>query len=61
MASLPAVLQIVLAAILAYSSRYLSRDRAESRPGSFYLLMTSFAASMLLLVLADNIVVLFVA
>ena len=55
------IVLVIGAAILAYSSRYLSRDRAESRPGSFYLLMTAFAASMLLLVLADNIVVLFVA
>ena len=55
------IVLVIGAAILAYSSRYLSRDRTESRPGSFYLLMTAFAASMLLLVLADNIVVLFVA
>ena len=56
--------QIVLvigAGILAYSSRYLGRDREKERHGTFYLLMTVFAASMLLLVLADNLVVLFVA
>lgn len=52
---------VVGAGILAYSSRYLDRDRAASRPGSFYLLMTFFAAAMQLLVLADNLVLLFVA
>ncbi|MDY6054428.1 DUF4040 family protein [Micrococcus sp.] len=52
---------VIGAGVLAYSSRYLARDRAHARPGGFYLLMTFFAASMLLLVLADNLVVLFVA
>ncbi|MDN5692237.1 MAG: DUF4040 family protein [Micrococcaceae bacterium] len=52
---------VIGAVILAYSSRYLGRDRHVARPGTFYLLMTTFAASMLLLVLADDLVVFFVA
>ncbi|MDO5633843.1 MAG: DUF4040 family protein [Micrococcus sp.] len=52
---------LIGAIILAYSSRYLGTDRATYRPGSFYLLMTTFAASMLLLVLTDDLVVFFVA
>ena len=55
------IVLVIGAGILAYSSRYLGADRAASRPHTFYLLMTAFAASMLLLVLADNVVVLFVA
>ena len=55
------IVLVIGAAILAYSSRYLGRDPAVHRHGTFYLLMTAFAASMLLLVLADNLVVLFVA
>ncbi|WP_295018507.1 DUF4040 family protein [uncultured Micrococcus sp.] len=55
------IVLVIGAGILAYSSRYLSADRASSRPHTFYLLMTAFAASMLLLVLTDNVVVLFVA
>lgn len=48
---------LVGAAVLAYSARYLP----AGRHGSFYALMTLFAASMLLLVLSDDVVVLFVA
>ena len=55
------IVLVIGAGILAYSSRYLGADRSASRPHTFYLLMTAFAASMLLLVLADNVVVLFVA
>ncbi|WP_245650135.1 DUF4040 family protein [Millisia brevis] len=44
--------------VLAYSARYLGRD---DRSGSFYPGMTAFAAAMLLLVLADDLVLLFVA
>lgn len=44
--------------ILAYSSRYLGR---QGKHGSFYLLMTTFAASMLVLVLTDDLIVMFVA
>ncbi|KAA9392893.1 DUF4040 family protein [Kocuria coralli] len=44
--------------ILAYSARYLGRD---GKHGTFYLLMTAFAASMLVLVMTDDLVVLFVA
>lgn len=49
---------LVGAAVLAYSARYLP---AVGRHGSFFGLMTLFAASMLLLVLSDDVVVLFVA
>lgn len=48
---------LIGAAVLAYSTRYLGK----ADPGSFYLLMTTFAAAMLLLVLTDDLVVLFVA
>jgi multicomponent Na+:H+ antiporter subunit A len=48
---------LVGAAVLVYSARYLGSGRS----GSFYLLMTAFAVSMLVLVLADDLVVLFVA
>ncbi|MBP2437697.1 DUF4040 family protein [Microbacterium amylolyticum] len=49
---------VIGAGILAYSARYLS---AAGTHGSFYTLMTTFAAAMLLLVLSNDIVVLFVA
>ncbi|MEV1294292.1 hydrogen gas-evolving membrane-bound hydrogenase subunit E [Pseudonocardia sp. NPDC049635] len=45
------------AVILAYSTSYLT----ERRSGGFYALMTAFAAAMLTLVLADDLVLLFVA
>lgn len=48
---------LIGAAVLIYSTRYLGK----SDPGSFYLLMSIFAAAMLLLVLTDDLVVLFVA
>lgn len=48
---------LVGAAVLCYSSRYLGR----TDPGAFYLLMSIFAAAMLLLVLTDDLVVLFFA
>ncbi|GMA32989.1 DUF4040 family protein [Litorihabitans aurantiacus] len=48
---------LVGAAVLAYSSRYLK----PGRHASFFGLMALFAASMLLLVLSDDVVVMFVA
>ncbi|WP_432545761.1 DUF4040 family protein [Kineococcus sp. SYSU DK004] len=48
---------IIGAAVMAYSARYLSK---KAHTG-FYGLMTLFAAAMLLLVTADDVVVLFVA
>lgn len=48
---------VVGALVLIYSSSYL---RAPRSPG-FYLLMTAFAASMLTLVLADDLLLLYVA
>lgn len=48
---------LVGAAVMAYSARYLP----AGRHGSFYALMALFAASMLLLVLSDDVVVMFVA
>lgn len=45
------------ALVMAYSARYLP----SGRHGSFYGLMTLFAAAMLALVLADDVVLLFVA
>ncbi|MEQ3553631.1 DUF4040 family protein [Pseudonocardia nematodicida] len=45
------------AIVLAYSTSYVT----EKRPTGFYALMTAFAAAMLTLVLADDLVVLFVA
>lgn len=48
---------VVGAAVLVYSARYLGTGRQSS----FYVLMTAFAAAMLALVLADDVVVLFVA
>lgn len=49
---------VIGAGVLAYAARYLG---SSGRHGSFYVLMTAFALSMLLLVLADDLVVLFVA
>ncbi|OLT46221.1 hypothetical protein BJF85_17450 [Saccharomonospora sp. CUA-673] len=49
---------VIGAGVLIYSTRYLG---SNGRHGSFYLLMTVFALAMLLLVLTDNLVVLFVA
>ncbi|EFQ81945.1 putative monovalent cation/H+ antiporter subunit A [Aeromicrobium marinum DSM 15272] len=51
------VVLVIGAAVLVYSTAYLT----ETRPATFYTLMTAFAAAMLLLVLADDLVVLFVA
>lgn len=48
---------VIGAVVLVYSTSYLS----ERQPTSFYTLMTGFAAAMLLLVLSDDLVVLFVA
>lgn len=45
------------AVILLYSATYLT----EARPVSFYVLMVGFAASMLVLVLADDLIVMIVA
>ncbi|MFO7690726.1 MAG: DUF4040 family protein [Cryobacterium sp.] len=47
---------LIGAAVFAYSARYLPKGRH----GSFYALMTLFALAMLGLVLADDVVVLFV-
>lgn len=52
------IVLVIGAGVLAYSTRYLP---SSARNGSFYVLMTAFAAAMLLLVLADDLVVLFVA
>ena len=49
---------VIGAGVLAYAARYLG---SAGRHGSFYALMTAFALAMLLLVLADDLVVLFVA
>ena len=49
---------VIGAGILIYSTRYLG---AGGRHGSFYLLMTLFALAMLTLVLADDLVLFFVA
>jgi multicomponent Na+:H+ antiporter subunit A len=49
---------VIGAAVLLYAARYLG---SAGRHGSFFVLMTAFAAAMLLLVLADDLVVLFVA
>lgn len=49
---------VIGAGVLAFSTRYLGASRGH---GSFYLLMTVFALAMLLLVLANDLVVLFVA
>ncbi|MCP3425664.1 DUF4040 family protein [Rothia sp. AR01] len=48
---------VVGAGVMLYSTRYLGRERTAS----FYVLMTAFAAAMLLLVLSDDLVVMFVA
>ncbi|GAA3514287.1 DUF4040 family protein [Dietzia aurantiaca] len=53
-----AVLVLVIGAVvLCYSARYLNKRGSPS----FYLTMTAFAASMSVLVLADDLVLLFVA
>ncbi|UBH05490.1 monovalent cation/H+ antiporter subunit A [Leucobacter sp. Psy1] len=52
------IVLVIGAGVLGYATRYLGRD---GRHGSFYVLMTTFAAAMLLLVLTDDLVVLFVA
>ncbi|WP_434742088.1 DUF4040 family protein [Micromonospora sp. SH-82] len=58
LALLFALLVLVIgAAVLGYSARYLGPGRHTS----FFVLMTAFATAMLLLVLADDLVVLFVA
>ena len=51
------VVLAVGAIVLAYSSSYLRAPRSTG----FYMLMSAFAAAMLTLVLADDLVVLFVA
>lgn len=48
---------LIGAVVVAYSARYLSAGRHRS----FFSLMTLFAASMLLLVVADDVVLLFIA
>ncbi|MCI2956667.1 DUF4040 family protein [Agromyces atrinae] len=48
---------VIGASVLIYSARYL----APGRQTSFYVLMTLFALAMLVLVLADDVVLLFVA
>lgn len=48
---------VIGAVVVAYASRYLGRGRHRS----FFCLMTLFAASMLLLVVADDVVLLFLA
>lgn len=48
---------LIGAGVMCYSPGYLGRARQDS----FYVWMTLFAASMLLLVLADDLVVMFVA
>lgn len=48
---------VIGAGVLAYSARYLGAGRHTG----FYALMTAFAAAMLVLVLADDVVLLFVA
>lgn len=54
-----AMLVLVIGAlVIAYSARYLSRDGQHT---PFFLGMTAFAVAMLLLVLADDLVLLFVA
>lgn len=59
LALLFALLVLVIGAgVLVYATRYLG---PSAKHGSFYLLMTAFAMSMLLLVLTDDLVVLFVA
>jgi len=49
---------VIGAGVLVYSARYLS---ASGQHASFYVLMVGFALAMLVLVLADDLVVLFVA
>ncbi|RUQ96895.1 DUF4040 family protein [Labedella endophytica] len=49
---------VIGAAVLAYSARYLGPG---GRHTSFFVLMTTFALAMLVLVLADDVVLLFVA
>lgn len=51
------VVLVIGAIVLVYSSSYLRAARSTG----FYVLMTAFAASMLTLILADDLVVLFVA
>nr|WP_218880774.1 hydrogen gas-evolving membrane-bound hydrogenase subunit E [Kineosphaera limosa] len=51
------VVLLIGAVVMAYSAGYLK----EKKPAAFYALMTGFAAAMMLLVLADDLVVLFVA
>lgn len=51
------VVLVIGAVVMAYSAGYLK----EQTPTAFYTLMTFFAASMMLLVLADDIVLLYVA
>ncbi|NDO76695.1 DUF4040 family protein [Kocuria indica] len=54
---------VIGAAVLCYATRYLERtDRADrGKHAGFYALMTGFAAAMLALVLADDLVVCYVA
>ncbi len=51
------VVLVVGALVMVYSAAYVR----AARPTAFYVLMTAFAAAMLTLVLADDLVVLFVA
>lgn len=52
------IVLVIGAAVLVYSARYLGSKGSHA---SFYVLMTAFAAAMLMLVLADDLVVMFVA
>lgn len=54
---------VVGAAVFAYSTRYLHRTTEHHGDGvmSFYVLMTAFMASVVLLFLADDVTVLFIA
>lgn len=51
------IVLIIGAIVMIYASGYIT----EPQPLSFYTLMTAFAAAMLLLVLADDLIVMFVA
>jgi multicomponent Na+:H+ antiporter subunit A len=54
---------VIGAAVFAYSARYLHRTTEDHGDGvmSFYVLMTAFMASVVLLFLADDVTVLFIA
>ncbi|WP_313503133.1 DUF4040 family protein [Corynebacterium variabile] len=54
---------VIGAAVFAYSARYLHRTTADHGDGvmSFYVLMSAFMVSVVLLFLADDVAVLFIA